>query len=656
MSLAGRTLFYVACTLVLCACGGGGGDGNSSGNGSSNPPSYSVTASQTSLSLHHMVGTLATSAYLRQRITLTYSGPMLDVQNIPDWLFVAADSPPNQSPKAFLIGPNFGVGVGDYSTTLRFRTANADGSNAVFTDVAVSLQVEAGTNLLLSAWGLATGGTALLRLDETRTLSIDKPQRSSLTTILRPNTPFTLRVTQQPQNQRCIFEDGETSLSGVGPPVEYLVTSVALYCNNTLTPWTWMGGSQTSGSEPVYGTRGTPSSNNTPGAREPGAFAADAHGNLYVFGGTLTTSRTEYRNDLWRYDIDSGTWTWLSGSTATDLLGVYGTRSIPDSTNMPGARTAAVAWVDAHGDFWVFGGHGFGTALAGQLNDLWKYDVSAGVWTWMGGSDDGGIVWGTYGATSSVNNIPGGREDASVVQDASGNVWIFGGYGWGTTLSQAGNLNDLWRFTPTTGEWTWKSGSDQPVTGSVYGTRGASNAANYPDGRSNSSMWADASGDLWLFGGMARFPTESRSEIRGDLWRYDANADTWTWMSGTSVPSRDPGRYSVPGTSTTDMPSARHGAAAWSDAAGNLWMFGGNDSNDLWKYAPATDAWSWLSGGPENSSPSVFGTQGVADNTNVPSGRTLPAFWSDSSGRLWLYGGDSMYRGKVSDLWLLHPQ
>jgi N-acetylneuraminic acid mutarotase len=584
---------------------------------------------------------------------------MLDIQNVPDWLAVATLSQSSQrtSPEIFDIRPSLGVGVGSYSTTLRFRTANTDGSNAAFTDVAVSLQVEAGTNLIVGTSGLATGGTTSLRLDNSRTFSIEEPQRLPLTAILAPNAPFTLNVTQQPQDQRCIFDNGETRVSQIAWPLESLITAVTLYCNNTLTPWTWMGGSQTVEAEPMHGTRGTPSASNTPGAREPGAYAADAHGNLYLFGGTSTVNRTEFRNDLWRYDIDTGTWTWLSGSPAADdSLGVYGTLSVPDSNNVPGARTAAVAWIDAGGDFWLFGGFGQGSAYWGQLNDLWKYDVGTGVWTWMGGDDDGGIVWGAYGTTASVNNIPGGREDASVVQDAHGDVWIFGGYGWGTTFSQAGNLNDLWRFRPSTGEWTWTSGSDQPVTGSVYGTRGVPDAANYPDGRSNSAMWADANGNLWMFGGLTWFLAESRHEVRGDLWRYDAGTDAWTWMSGSNEPSNFRGQYSVPGTSTTDLPSARYGAASWSDAAGNFWMFGGGESNDLWKYVPATNTWSWLSGGRANSSPPIFGTQGVAANTNIPSGRSLPAFWRDSSGRLWLYGGDRSYRGKVSDLWRFDPQ
>jgi len=70
-------------------------------------------------------------------------------------------------------------------------------------------------------------------------------------------------------------------------------------------------------------------------------------------------------------------------------------------------------------------------------------------------------------------------------------------------------------------EWAWMSGSDQPITGSVYGTRGVPDAANYPDGRLNSAMWADANGDIWIFGGLVWFLDDPRTEVRGDLWRSE---------------------------------------------------------------------------------------------------------------------------------------
>ena len=95
------------------------------------------------------------------------------------------------------------------------------------------------------------------------------------------------------------------------------------------------------------------------------------------------------------------------------------------------------------------------TGTAGWLNDLWKFDPSTGTngeWTWMGGSTSVGSgggqlgVYGTLGIAASTN-IPGGRFGAVSWIDASGNLWLFGGGGYGST-ENGGALNDLWQFDP----------------------------------------------------------------------------------------------------------------------------------------------------------------------------------------------------------------
>ena len=76
-------------------------------------------------------------------------------------------------------------------------------------------------------------------------------------------------------------------------------------------------------------------------------------------------------------------------------------------------------------------------------------------WTWESGSNalDANGNYGTQGA-ASASNVPGARYDSSSWTDASGNLWLFGGYGYDLT-GGAGYLNDLWRYTPGTGQWIW---------------------------------------------------------------------------------------------------------------------------------------------------------------------------------------------------------
>ncbi len=403
--------------------------------------------------------------------------------------------------------------------------------------------------------------------------------------------------------------------------------------------WTWMGGSNitppsqtfgAAGQPGVYGTQGTPSPANIPGGREQIPSWMDASANVWIFGGEGidVNGVTGELNDLWKFDPTLGTmgeWTWMGGSTFVGVTfggqpGVYGTLGSPASTNIPGGRYGSVTWIDASGNFWLFGGNGIdSTGTLGVLNDLWEYSPSAtgdtGQWTWMGGSstvgNNGGQagIYGTLGMPASTN-IPGGRDAAVSWTDGTGNIWLFGGFGADSTGTQ-GYLNDLWRYTPGAnghaGQWTWMGGSStvpQQYGGQagVYGTLGTPASANIPGGRFSAVSWIDGAGNLWLFGGAGYDSTGAQGSL-DDLWKYtpSATGDTgeWTWISGSTAVGRSGGQVGVYGSlgtaASSNNPGGRFGAVSWTDGSGNLWFFGGDgyDStgaqgylNDLWEFQP----------------------------------------------------------------------
>ncbi len=136
--------------------------------------------------------------------------------------------------------------------------------------------------------------------------------------------------------------------------------------------WTWMGGSNVVNQTGIYGTQGTPSASNVPGARDAAVAWVDASGNFWLFGGE-TAAQTNFLNDLWKYS--NGQWTWMGGSDLIDQPGTYGTVGTPEPSNIPGARRYVVAWIDAQGNLWLFGGRGYdSTGTLGALNDLWRYE------------------------------------------------------------------------------------------------------------------------------------------------------------------------------------------------------------------------------------------------------------------------------------------
>lgn len=137
------------------------------------------------------------------------------------------------------------------------------------------------------------------------------------------------------------------------------------------TNWTWISGTNTGNVNGIYGTRGQAAPANMPGSRTGIASWKDIDGNFWLLGGDGDAeSAGGQLNDVWFWN---GTqWTWAAGSKDIAATGVYGTLNTPAPANMPGARSNALAWTDATGKFWLFGGLGHGSSAGqGRLNDLW---------------------------------------------------------------------------------------------------------------------------------------------------------------------------------------------------------------------------------------------------------------------------------------------
>jgi N-acetylneuraminic acid mutarotase len=201
---------------------------------------------------------------------------------------------------------------------------------------------------------------------------------------------------------------------------------------------------------------------------------------------------------------------------------VYGTKGVPSVNNQPSARVQASAQRDSTGKFWLFGGSGFGLAGSkGSLSDLWQYDPAAGTWTWISGPSVANTA-PTYGSRgiAAAGNVPGARMAHVSWMDSAGNFWIFGGIGLDSANTQK-SLNDLWKYSPASGNWTWLSGSSFGNAGPVHGTRGTPASTNVPGARYLPVSWVDASANLWLFGGYGfGAATNNLAVEQNDLWRF----------------------------------------------------------------------------------------------------------------------------------------
>jgi hypothetical protein len=306
---------------------------------------------------------------------------------------------------------------------------------------------------------------------------------------------------------------GGTFFDGSNPAVAY--SDLWFYDTNT-NWWTWVAGPQaTNDSAGTYGTIHTPAAGNNPPARSNAVSWVDGAGHLWLFSGAYTVSGTHGYNDVWMFDPSSGQWTWQAGNVGLDNGANYGALNTQASTNTPGARAAAMVWVDKAGLVWMFGGYGFDVnGSPGYLNDLWNYNTSSNAWVWVGGPNTR-FGMGTYSGTPPTVNWPGSRAYGFAVSDSDGKFYLFGGQGFGASAGP-GDLNDFWSFDTTTGLWTAinaSSGVDQP---GVYGTQGVGDVNNLPGARSALNGWVDSAGHVWLLGGSAPGGTGDLN----DLWKY----------------------------------------------------------------------------------------------------------------------------------------
>ncbi len=363
------------------------------------------------------------------------------------------------------------------------------------------------------------------------------------------------------------------------------------------------------------------------------------------------------------------------GVSNDSIAGAYGTKGVGSPGNLPGYRSSSASWTDAQGNLWMFGSSGNDSAgNEGCLSDLWSFSPVSNEWTWMGGSDTAAKwtqsgVYGTQGTPDSTS-YPECRSNAVTWADASGNLWLFGGNG-NDSLGSPGYLNDLWKYNPTTNQWTWMAGNSTLGTSylaqpGIYGTQGTAAASNTPGGRWGAVGWTDSAGNLWLFGGHG-VEAAGREGVLNDLWEFSSSSGRWTWMGGQNqlLPSLGRPGNQIAGWMTPaagNMPGGRVDALGWVDQAGNLWLFGGywglwvdfttRYANDLWEFNPGTHLWTWW-GAVDNAAgnSATYGTFGVPSLLNNPGPRFSAATWADSSGRLWMMGGETG-SAAMDDLWM----
>lgn len=87
---------------------------------------------------------------------------------------------------------------------------------------------------------------------------------------------------------------------------------------------------------------------NAPSGRSSHSFNYDNNGGFWIFGGNDLGG---WKNDLWRFNRASRTFTFIDGSNGTNANATI--------LNKPTARFGHATWVDTVGNLWLFGGRGY---------------------------------------------------------------------------------------------------------------------------------------------------------------------------------------------------------------------------------------------------------------------------------------------------------
>lgn len=304
--------------------------------------------------------------------------------------------------------------------------------------------------------------------------------------------------------------------------------------------WTWMKGPGTcTCTQPVHGTKGVASATNHPGSRaETSCTWLDATGNLWFFGGQACNgsctsgSHAGTYSDVWKYDISTNNWTWMSGPSALTQAPVYGTKGTPATTNTPGGRFVFASGTDLQGNFILFGGSG--NVSGPYRNDLWRYNYVTDQWTWLSGtnlSNQNGTY--TTKCVPSLTDYPdGGYEERTRWTDDCGNLWVF------SPGSYSSPKSALWRYSIANNTWTWVTGNGLANQNGVFGTLGVPAPTNHPGTRKGGNSWRYKT-DFYMFGGSGMAATGSNSSIN-DMWKYipDKPVASFTYTStGSCAPS-----------------------------------------------------------------------------------------------------------------------
>ncbi|XP_060075538.1 uncharacterized protein LOC132555203 [Ylistrum balloti] len=311
-------------------------------------------------------------------------------------------------------------------------------------------------------------------------------------------------------------------------------------------------------------------------------------------------------------------WKWQAGSTSVN--------KVSSDLNL-GARTGGMVFKDTntYNTFFLFGGLLHDPISNSQCfaNDLWHVEG--------GGPSEKVLHQGTRneGSKRGTGQSPVPRMLGASCGIAGGMFMVYGGYG------DKGALGDTWIYD--FGHEQWSS-----LEKLHFDMNHNDTSLISPPARSDMAAWC-MHDRLVIFGGIGE-----KSETMRDMWEFDLRTLSWKEMENSVLL-----RSQIYFNHLTTWPEARNGATTWVKGK-NLYLFGGNRvsnhdrksirnvgfSSDLYMYNISEGKWRYVHGRRETGRVAKFTFHGQHSRENEPGCRRGGAGIVDTSGNLWLFGGE----------------
>lgn len=251
------------------------------------------------------------------------------------------------------------------------------------------------------------------------------------------------------------------------------------------------------------GSLGLAGADNRPRGRTGATAWVTGDGSLWMFGGLTRTSTHHARAlaDLWRYQPETGLWTWMAGRVS---LPEEGADWRSDGVLEPGPGHGP-GWVDAEERLWLHQG-------LSQADLMWCFDPATAAWNLVSRTEGPHLQPGLGNNAKRVleapetGTSPGEREIRALTwTGADGSLYLFGGRRSQVDLTLADFY--VWRYAPDARHWVCDGYQSAEFNAGRmgYGTAQA---------------WRTAEGRVYLRGGVRQDWLNQADPLAGHLFEH----------------------------------------------------------------------------------------------------------------------------------------